>query len=199
MRGWISTTSTRYCPSASPATAAACNKPRRSLAQTVVTESDLRVRPSPATPELLLPSLRHPGTGPHCPHQPPDPGAVTAATPSRCRNQPACNPGNRNDCRAYTESRVDEQRRGAKVMADDGYQGNPEVIMPYRKPRKGQPPLPQWKEDLNTVHKSVRARLEHALAHMKSWNILRDCRHKRDGVWHATRGIAHMRNLAMTG
>ncbi|PPK64803.1 transposase family protein [Actinokineospora auranticolor] len=107
-------------------------------------------------------------------------------------------PGNRNDCRAYTDSGVDEQCRGAKVMADGGYQGNPEVIMPYRKPRKGQPPLPQWKEDLNTIHKSVRARVEHALAHMKSWNILRNCRRKRDGVWYATRGVAQMRNLAMT-
>jgi DDE superfamily endonuclease len=83
-------------------------------------------------------------------------------------------------------------------MADGGYQGNPEVIMPYRKPRKGQPPLPQWKKDLNTVHRSVRARVEHALAHLKSYNILRNCRRTRDGVVHATRGIAQMRNLAMT-
>ena len=63
-------------------------------------------------------------------------------------------PGNRNDCRAYTDSGVDEQCRGAKVMADGGYQGNPGVIMPYRTPRKGQPLLPQWKEDLNTVTKA---------------------------------------------
>jgi hypothetical protein len=108
-------------------------------------------------------------------------------------------PGNRNDCRAYTESGVDEQCEGAKVMADGGYQGNREVIMPYRKPADGQPSLPQWKHDLNTVHKRVRARVEHALAHMKSWNILRNCRRKGDGVWHATRGVAQMRNLAMTG
>lgn len=107
-------------------------------------------------------------------------------------------PGNRNDCRAYTDSGVDAQCRGAKVMADGGYQGNPEVIMPYRKPREGEPPLPQWKEDLNTVHKRIRARVEHAFAHMKSWNILRNCRRKRDGVYHATRGIALMRNLTMT-
>jgi len=84
------------------------------------------------------------------------------------------------------------------VTADGGYQGNPEVIMPYRKPRKDQPPLPQWKEDLNTVHKSVHAPVEHALAHMNSWNILRNCRGKRDGLWHATPGIALMRSLAMT-
>jgi hypothetical protein len=33
---------------------------------------------------------------------------------------------------------------------------------------------------------------------MKSWNILRNCRRKRDGVYHATAGIALMRNLTMT-
>ncbi|GGU15157.1 hypothetical protein GCM10010178_03320 [Lentzea flava] len=51
---------------------------------------------------------------------------------------------------------------------------------------------------LDTVHKSVRARVEHAMPHMKSWNILRNCRCKPDGVWHTTRGVAQMRNLAMT-
>ena len=67
-------------------------------------------------------------------------------------------------------------------MADDGYQGNPEVIMPYRKPPEGSQ-LSAWKTDLNTVHKRIRARAEHALAHMKSWNTPRNCRRKRDGVW----------------
>ncbi|MBE1461466.1 hypothetical protein H4W33_000478 [Kibdelosporangium phytohabitans] len=33
---------------------------------------------------------------------------------------------------------------------------------------------------------------------MKSWNILRNCRRKHDGVWHATRGVAQMRNLTTT-
>lgn len=106
-------------------------------------------------------------------------------------------PGNRNDCRAYTDSGVDQQCEGAQVMADGGYQGNPSVIMPYRKPRDGSE-LPEWKDDLNTVHKQIRARVEHALSHMKSWNILRNCRRKGQGVWYATRGIAQMRNLAMT-
>jgi hypothetical protein len=107
-------------------------------------------------------------------------------------------PGNRNDCRAYTESGVDQQCPGAHVMADGGYQGNPGVIMPYRKPGEGELPLPQWKQDLNTVHKRIRARVEHALAHLKSWNILRNCRRKRDGVYYAACGIAQMRNLTMT-
>lgn len=82
-------------------------------------------------------------------------------------------------------------------MPDGGYQGNPAVIMSYRKPGKGKE-LPAWKEDLNTVHKRVRARVEHALCHMRSWNILRNCRRAGDGVYYATAGVALMRNLTMT-
>jgi len=106
-------------------------------------------------------------------------------------------PGNRHDSRAYRDSGVDQQCADTHVMADGGYLGNPQVIIPYRKPRKGSD-LPEWQEGLNTVHKRVRARVEHALAHMKSWNILRNCRRKRRGVWYATLGMALMRNLAMT-
>ncbi|TDD41247.1 hypothetical protein E1288_33040 [Saccharopolyspora elongata] len=73
-------------------------------------------------------------------------------------------PGNRNGCRAYTESGVDQHCTGAHVMADSGYQGITGVVMPYRKPGDGSE-LPPWKEELNTVHKRVRARVEHALAH----------------------------------
>ncbi len=45
----------------------------------------------------------------------------------------------------------------------------------------------------------LRARVEHAFAHMKWWNTLRNRRRERDGVHRATHGIALMRNLAMTG
>lgn len=48
------------------------------------------------------------------------------------------------------------------------------------------------------MHKGIRARVEHALAHLKSWNILRNCRRRGAGVWYALRGVAQMRNLAMT-
>lgn len=106
-------------------------------------------------------------------------------------------PGNRHDSRAYRDSGVDRQCVNVHVMADGGYLGNPDVIIPYRKPGKGAD-LPGWKQELNTVHKSVRARVEHALAHLKSWNILRNCRRKGEGVWYALRGVVLMRNLAMT-
>jgi hypothetical protein len=107
-------------------------------------------------------------------------------------------PGNRNDCRAYRDSGVDQQCRGAHVMADGGYRGNPEVIMPYRKPGKGRE-LPAWQAEWNTVHKRVRARVEHALCHMRCWNILRNCRRAGDGVYYATAAVALMRNLAIAG
>ena len=48
-------------------------------------------------------------------------------------------------------------------MADGGYQGNPEVIMPIRKPA-GEATLPGWKTEINTGHKRVRVRVEHSLA-----------------------------------
>lgn len=70
-------------------------------------------------------------------------------------------PGNRKDCRAWTDSGVDRHCQGAAVIADGGYQSNPEVVMPYRKPADGSE-LAAWKNDLNTVHKRVRARVEHA-------------------------------------
>jgi hypothetical protein len=52
------------------------------------------------------------------------------------------------------------------VIADGAYRGNPEVVIPYRQPTDGTV-LAQWKEDLNVVHRSVRARVEHTLAQMK--------------------------------
>ena len=59
------------------------------------------------------------------------------------------------------------------MNADGGYRGNPDVVIPYRKPDDGSA-LPQWKEDLNQVHRTVRAQLEHALTRLKTWKILRD-------------------------
>src|SRR5919112_2776454 len=43
-------------------------------------------------------------------------------------------PGNRNDTIVYRTSGIDQQLTGRPVMADGGYRGNPQVIIPYRKP-----------------------------------------------------------------
>lgn len=59
--------------------------------------------------------------------------------------------------------------------------------------------LPAWQQELNTVHKRVRARVEHALCQMRWWNILRNCRRTGDGVYYATAGVDLICNLAVTG
>lgn len=104
-------------------------------------------------------------------------------------------PGNRNDCRAFADSGVDAACADMAVMGDGGYQGT-RVITPFRKPAgRG---LPAWQEAINVRHRRIRARAEHALAGMKNWNILRNCRRKRHGVYYATAGVALMRNLTLT-
>ncbi|MBB2933546.1 hypothetical protein FHX82_000566 [Amycolatopsis bartoniae] len=73
-------------------------------------------------------------------------------------------PGNRNDCTVYRTSGVTDQLGDQPVMTDGGYQGNAEAIMPFRKPCDGSD-LPGWKEELNSIHRTVRARVEHPGPH----------------------------------
>ena len=67
-------------------------------------------------------------------------------------------PGNRNDTIVYRSSGIKDRLAGREVMADGGYRGNPEVIIPYRKPRDGSE-LPAWKQGYNAGHRKVRARV----------------------------------------
>ncbi|MET7905645.1 transposase [Streptomyces sp. NPDC005355] len=105
--------------------------------------------------------------------------------------------GNRNDCKAWELSGAKAAVGRATVIADDGYRGTG-LLIAHRRER-GQTELPAWKEEHNTSHRKVRARVEHAFARMKAWKILRDCRLKGDGVHTAMLGIARMHNLALTG
>ncbi|MER7735906.1 transposase [Streptomyces erythrochromogenes] len=104
--------------------------------------------------------------------------------------------GNRNDCKAWEESGAKAAVGRTMTIADGGYPGTG-LVMPHRR-RKGEE-LPEWKEAHNKSHKQVRARVEHVLARMKTWKILRDCRLKGDGVHHTMLGIARMHNLTLAG
>ena len=106
-------------------------------------------------------------------------------------------PGNRNDCTAYATSRVNQATGTATVIADGGYRGTG-LLIPHRR-QPGQAELPAWQEEHNASHRRVRARVEHVLARMKAWKILRDCRRRGAGVHLAALGIAHMHNLAWAG
>jgi hypothetical protein len=106
-------------------------------------------------------------------------------------------PGNHNDTTVYRESGIAQKLAGRPVMADGAYLGNPDVIIPYRKPVDGQ--LTDWQEELNEVHRHVRARVEHALAQMKVWKILRDYRRAAHTLATTASGIANLRNITITG
>lgn len=104
--------------------------------------------------------------------------------------------GNRNDCRAWEQSGAKAAVGRTMTIAEGGYPGTG-LVMPHRR-RKGEE-LPGWKQEHNRSHKQVRARVEHTLARMKTWEILRDCRLKGDGVHHAMLSIARLHNLNLAG
>jgi hypothetical protein len=106
--------------------------------------------------------------------------------------------GNRNDTVVYRTSGIQQALAGRTVMADGGYRGNPDVIIPYRKPADGSP-LPAWKERPNREHRMIRAWIEHTLARMKCWKILRDYRRAGHTLSHAVSEIAQLHNIALTG
>ncbi|MFD5478808.1 transposase [Streptomyces hawaiiensis] len=103
-------------------------------------------------------------------------------------------PGNRNDCKAWAESGAKAAVGHTTTIADGGYPGTG-LVMPHR--RRAGEELVEWKQEHNRSHKQVRARVEHAFAHLKTWKILRDCRLKGDGVHHAMLGIARLHNLTL--
>ncbi|ROQ26036.1 DDE superfamily endonuclease [Streptomyces sp. PanSC19] len=69
------------------------------------------------------------------------------------------------------------------------------LVVPHRK-RPGRALLPGEGED-NAEHRRVWARVEHAVACMKHFKILRDCRQRGVGLHHAVQAVAHLHNLAL--
>jgi hypothetical protein len=106
-------------------------------------------------------------------------------------------PGNRNDCKAWELSGAKDAVGNTTVIADGGHRGTG-LVIPHRRER-GQAELPSRKEEHNTSHRRVRARVEHVFARMKGWQILRDCRLKGDGVHHPMLGIARLHHLVLAG
>ncbi|GGT20304.1 hypothetical protein GCM10010286_52450 [Streptomyces toxytricini] len=74
-------------------------------------------------------------------------------------------PGNGNDCRARELSGAKAVVGRATVIADGGYRRTG-LVIPHRRER-GQTELPAWKEEHNTSHRKVRARVEHVFARLK--------------------------------
>jgi hypothetical protein len=99
-------------------------------------------------------------------------------------------PGNRNDTIHYRGSSIEALcTRHGRVLADGGYRGVPELITPVF---RGKRILRNraWRR-----HRRRRARVEHAIARLKNWRVLRD--HRRSGrhLAHTIAAVAFLHNL----
>ncbi|CAL9665411.1 IS5 family transposase IS1373 [Streptomyces sp. enrichment culture] len=72
----------------------------------------------------------------------------------------------RHDARAYRESGVDRAVKNAPALGDGGCRGTPALIPHW--PRKDRPLTSAQQAD-NTLHRRVRARVEHAFSRMKTY------------------------------
>ncbi len=70
--------------------------------------------------------------------------------------------GNRDDRKAWEECGAKAACGNTVAIADGGYPGTG-LVIPHRRQR-GQSELPDWKEEPNTSHKRVRARVEYVFA-----------------------------------
>ena len=99
-------------------------------------------------------------------------------------------PGNRNDRVHYRGSSIETlcQHHG-RVLADGGYRGVPELVTPVFAGRR------ILRDRAWRRHRRRRARVEHAIARLKNWRVLREHR-RRGGHLAATLGaVAFLHNL----
>jgi hypothetical protein len=101
-------------------------------------------------------------------------------------------PGNRNDPVHYRGSAVEAMcRLHKRVLKDGGYRGVAELITPvFRRNRIVRDHV--WRR-----HRKRRARVEHALARLKDWRILRDHRRRGRHVVATIGAVAFLHNLRL--
>ena len=101
-------------------------------------------------------------------------------------------PGNRNDTVHYRGSSIEMMcRHHRRVLADGGYRGVPELVTPiFHRNRIVRDAA--WRR-----HRRRRARVEHAIARLKTWRILRDHRRRGCHVIETTRAVAFLHNLKL--
>jgi hypothetical protein len=107
-------------------------------------------------------------------------------------------PGNRNDTIVYRSSGINTTLAGRAVMADGGYRGNPEVIMPYREPRDGSE-LPEWKQDYNAGHPQGPGSRRTCPGPAQDLRDPARLPPRRPNPGHHRRGIAHLHNITLPG
>ena len=100
-----------------------------------------------------------------------------------------CWPGNRNDV-IVARHTVVQLLDGRVVLGDGGYRGITSIATP-RRDHSGR----IIRDDHYRVHRRIRARVEHVIARLKDWQILRQCRRRGDAINHSLQIIAGLWNL----
>ncbi|HET7372099.1 MAG TPA: transposase family protein [Gemmatimonadaceae bacterium] len=99
-------------------------------------------------------------------------------------------PGNRNDPVHYRGSSIQAlcQQHG-RVLADGGYRGLSELVTPVF---RGKRILRDraWRQ-----HRKRRARVEHVIARLKNWRVLRDHRRRGHHLGDTLKAVAYLHNL----
>lgn len=99
-------------------------------------------------------------------------------------------PGNRNDPVHYRGSSVEALcRTQRRVLADGGYRGVAELVTPRFRGRR------ILRDAIWRSHRRRRARVEHAIARLKDWRVLRDHRRRGRHLQTTLRAVACLHNL----
>ena len=101
-----------------------------------------------------------------------------------------CWPGNRNDVIVARHTVAHLLTSHHQILGDGGYRGITSINTP-RRDRTGR----IIRDDHYRAHRRIRARVEHVIARLKDWQILRQCRRRGDAINHSLQIIAGLWNL----
>jgi hypothetical protein len=99
-------------------------------------------------------------------------------------------PGNRNDPVHYRGSEIEALcRYHRRVLADGGYRGQRHLVLPRFRGRR------ITRDQTWRRHRKRRVRVEHAIARLKCWRVLRDHRRRGRHLVTTARAVAFLHNL----
>lgn len=101
-----------------------------------------------------------------------------------------CLPGNRNDVIVARHTVAQLLAGGRQILGDGGYRGIKSITTP-RRDNTGR----IIRDDQYRAHRRIRTRVEHVIARLKDWQILRQCRRRGHAINHSPRIITGLWNL----